>query len=187
VESKEDVKVCKIKDDKYCLESDYCRDKDTTKKTFVSSHDILYYVDRDDPLGAIPDKPERDSQYKAWEKGVKEWYSKDKKVIFDEPPKNNCSQDDFPDYLPTITISTSSSASTPSITLQSSVNAPYGVSSVTYKVDGSEVGTSSSGDSYSVSYSIPTDKNGGTLSVEAKVRDKNGNEAKSSKDISVQY
>lgn len=187
VESKEDVKVCEIKEDKYCLASNYCRDKDVTKKTFVSSHDILYYVDRNNPLGAIPDKPDRDAQYKAWEKGVKEWYSKDKKIIFDEPPKNSCSQDDFPNYLPKITLSAPSSATTPTITLQSSVDAPYGVSSVTYKVDGSEVGSSSNGSAYSVSYSIPLDKNNSSITIEAQVRDKNGNEEKTTQTISVHY
>lgn len=186
VESKEDVKVCEIKNDKYCLANNYCRDKDVMKKTFVSSHDILYYVDRNDPTGAIPDKPERDSQYKSWEKGVKEWYSKDKKIIFDEPPKDSCSQDDFPNYLPAITITTSGDATSPSLTLQSSVTAPYGVSSVTYKVDGNDVGSSEK-NPFSVSYSIPLEKNNTSISVEAKVRDKNGNEAKASKSISVHY
>ncbi len=186
VESKEAVKVCEIKDDTYCLANDYCREKDVTKKTFVSSHDILYYVDRSDPLGAIPDKPDRDPQYKAWEKGVKDWYSKDKKIIFDAPPKDSCKQGDFPQYLPSITLSVPSSTSSATITLQSSVNAAYGVSSITYKVDGSVIGSSESS-SYSVSYSIPIDKNNSTITIEAEVRDKNGNGAKTSQTISVQY
>ena len=185
-ESKEDVKVCEIKDDKYCLANDYCREKDVTKKTFVSSHDILYYVDRSDPTGATPEKPDRDAQYKAWEKGVAEWYKKDKKIALSDVPKNSCKQDDFSQYLPKITLSVPSSVSSASFTIQSTSDAPYGVASITYSVDGKDVGSGVS-NSYSLTYSIPADKNNSMLTVEAKVRDKNGNEAKSSQDVSVSF
>lgn len=186
VDSKENVKVCEIKNDKYCLANNYCRDKDIMKKTFVSSHDILYYVNRDDPTGAIPDKPDRDSQFKAWEKGVKDWYSDKKKVILGDPPKDSCTQDDFPNYKPSITISTGESASSSSITLSASLDAPYGVKSVTYEVDGKEVG-SSGNKPYSVSYDIPTEKNNSTISVKAKLEDTNGNTAIATKDVSIHY
>lgn len=186
VDSKENVKVCEIKNDKYCLANDYCRDKDITKKTFVSSHDILYYVDRNDPTGPIPDKPDRDPQYKAWEKGVEDWYSKDKKIVLGDPPKESCTQDDFSKYKPSITIATGGSTSSSSITLEVSINAPYGVKSVTYEVDGKEVGSSTS-KPYSISYDIPAEKNNSTLSVKAKLEDTNGNTATASQDISVHY
>ncbi|MGB5018143.1 MAG: PBP1A family penicillin-binding protein [Candidatus Moraniibacteriota bacterium] len=186
VDSKENVKVCKIKSDKYCLANDYCRDKDIEKKTFVSSHDILSYVNRDDPTGAIPDKPDRDSQYKGWEKGVKDWYSDQKKIILGDPPKDSCTQDDFSQYKPSVTISTSGDASSSSITLSVSSDAPYGVRSVSYEVDGKDAGSSTS-KPYSVSYDIPADKNNSTISVEAKLEDSNGNTTTASKNISVHY
>jgi 1A family penicillin-binding protein len=186
VESKESVKVCQIKNDKYCLASDYCRDRDTTKKTFVSSHDILFYVNRDDPLGPIPDKPDRDPQYKAWEKGVKDWYSKDKKVILDDPPKNSCTQDDFPGYKPSISLSLPSSISSSTLSLEANVDAPYGVKSVTYQVDGKNVGSVNT-KPYKVSYDIPAEKNNSTISIEAEVEDNNGNTEKASGNISVHY
>lgn len=186
VESKENVKVCEMKNDHYCLASKYCRDKDITKKTFVSTHDILYYVDRDNPTGALPDKPERDPQFKAWEKGVEEWYSKDKKMISDEVPKESCSQDDFPGYKPSLSLSMPDSTSSASITLKATIDAPYGVKSVTYKVNGDEVGASTT-KPYSVSYDIPADKNNSTLSIGAKLEDANGNTATASQDISVHF
>ncbi|MFA5184796.1 MAG: penicillin-binding protein [Patescibacteria group bacterium] len=36
-------------------------------------HNILYYVDRDDPLGPPPSDPTQDPQFTLWEKGVKDW------------------------------------------------------------------------------------------------------------------
>ncbi len=36
-------------------------------------HDILYYVDKRNPLGPTPAHPENDSQFTNWEKGVQAW------------------------------------------------------------------------------------------------------------------
>lgn len=185
LEQKEDLKVCEIpgEKDKYCLANKYCRDKDVDKKDFVSDHDILYYVSRDDPRGAIPDKPDRDPQYKNWEKGVKDWHEKQKGVVVAEPPKDECQADDFKEYLPTISLSVPGSAAvSSSVTFSASIDAPYDVESVTYSVNGSSVGSSSS-KPYSVSYTVPASP--GTLAVEAEVKDKNGNKAKDAKNMEV--
>lgn len=188
LEIKENLKVCKIPDKKneYCLANKYCRDKDIDKKDFVSDHDILYYVNRDDPRGPIPDKPDRDAQYKNWEEGVADWYDKQKGVVVSDPPKDECSSDDFSSYKPSVNLSIPGSTSSSSITLSVSTDAPYGVDQVTYSVDGNTVGSSSS-KPYSVGYDIPSDKNNTTLKVEVELRDKNGNKATDSKSISVNY
>ncbi len=36
-------------------------------------HSILHWVDKNDPLGPIPSRPGRDSQYDLWEEPVREW------------------------------------------------------------------------------------------------------------------
>jgi len=36
-------------------------------------HNILYYVNKEDPLGEMPEKPEEDPQFENWEKPVLEW------------------------------------------------------------------------------------------------------------------
>jgi hypothetical protein len=117
---------------------------------------------------------------------VKDWYSDNKKVILGDPPKDSCSQDDFPGYKPSLTISTSGDTSSSSITLSVSIDAPYGVKSVTYEVDGKDAGTSTS-KPYSISYDIPLDKNNSTISVGAKLEDANGNTATASQNITVHY
>ncbi len=38
-----------------------------------SVHDILHYVDKDNPLGPYPQSPEDDPQYKSWEYSVRFW------------------------------------------------------------------------------------------------------------------
>jgi 1A family penicillin-binding protein len=45
--------------------------RDGNKKREV--HSILYWVNKDNPLGAYPEKPEKDPQYKNWEAAVDYW------------------------------------------------------------------------------------------------------------------
>ncbi|OGF26163.1 hypothetical protein A2331_01775 [Candidatus Falkowbacteria bacterium RIFOXYB2_FULL_34_18] len=46
------------------------------EKIFIQPHSILYYVDKNDPLGPKPENPEKDPQFKEWEKGVALWLEK---------------------------------------------------------------------------------------------------------------
>ena len=42
-------------------------------KVYPQIHSILFYVDRKNPLGLIPQRPAEDSQFENWEKGVADW------------------------------------------------------------------------------------------------------------------
>jgi len=186
LEQKEDLRVCEIPGEKnaYCLANKYCRDKDVDKKDFVSGHDILYYIDRENPRGPIPDKPDRDPQYKNWEKGVEDWYEKQKGVVVADAPDDECDADDFKKYLPSVNLSAPGSAPLSStITLSANADAPYGIESVTYAVNGTAIGTSTSKSS-SVSYAAPDSPT--TLTVSVEIKDENGNKAKAEKSVAVQ-
>ncbi|MFA6530033.1 MAG: penicillin-binding protein [Patescibacteria group bacterium] len=39
-------------------------------------HNILYYVDKNDPLGPVPNDPAKDPQFNLWENAVKKWAEK---------------------------------------------------------------------------------------------------------------
>ncbi|MFA5644447.1 MAG: penicillin-binding protein [Patescibacteria group bacterium] len=43
---------------------------------FAEHHSILYYVDKNDPLGPNPKNPENDSQFTLWEERILEWAKK---------------------------------------------------------------------------------------------------------------
>ncbi|MHB8903830.1 MAG: PBP1A family penicillin-binding protein [Patescibacteria group bacterium] len=51
----------------------------TTSPEFIEEkniniyHDILYYVDKDNPLGPVPTNPGADPQFSAWENAVQAW------------------------------------------------------------------------------------------------------------------
>lgn len=188
LEDKKDLRVCEIpdEDDKYCLANKYCPDEKSKKKDFVEPHDILHYVKRDDPRGDKPEKPENDGQYKNWEKAVKDWYKKQKDIVAEEAPEKECSEDDFKKYRPSVNLSVPSSTNSSTVTLNADVNAPYGVSKVTFSVEGDKVGERTE-KPYSVSYSIPANQNNSTIDVEVVVEDKNGNSTKATGNISVAY
>jgi membrane peptidoglycan carboxypeptidase len=183
LEKEENLKVCSIPGDKgnYCLANKYCPDSEADKKDFVSAHDILFYVNRDDPRGPIPDKPEVDPQFKNWEKGVLDWYKKEKHSTLGSPPTDECKESDFKKYQPSISLSIPGSASvSSSITLGATVNAPYGVDAITFSVNGSTLSSSSA---TSVAYTTPASPT--TLTVEVKIKDNNGNTAGASKTINI--
>ncbi len=63
------------------------------EKSYIDLHDILNYINKDDLTQEIVSSPDKDSQYKGWETGVKNWINtlvnkkektKDEQAIIDE-------------------------------------------------------------------------------------------------------
>ena len=75
---KQDSLVCKMKKNKYCIPSgNSCPNgTDEKQKKISNAHNILYWVNKDDPRGAIPKNPQQDPQFNAWESGVQAWAAK---------------------------------------------------------------------------------------------------------------
>ncbi|MDD5022389.1 MAG: PBP1A family penicillin-binding protein [Endomicrobiaceae bacterium] len=50
--------------------------EETKKEVSIQNiHSILYYVDKNNPLGPVPTNPENDSQFISWEYSVQNWLS----------------------------------------------------------------------------------------------------------------
>ncbi len=75
------------------------------EKVITNVHSILYWVDKNNPLGSIPEKPENDPQFELWEDSVLKWAEnqKIKNETIDDIPKE---LDDVhkPEFNPKITI-----------------------------------------------------------------------------------
>jgi len=188
--SKNELKVCRLpgEKDQYCLATDACPDKTVDKKKFADYHTILYYVNKDDPRGDYPKKPEADPQFKNWEKAVQKWV-KDHKKDFgsDAAPTNECQSSDFENSSPSVKISSPSDGDTitsPEFTIKASASAGYGIEKLSVSVDGSEVSSKDSS-SLSFSYAVPVDKKTATLEIKATVIDNNGNSDSSSVKINT--
>ncbi len=63
------------------------------EKSFIVPHDLLYYIDKNNPNGDAPTNPASDPQFALWEKGVASWVDKQKKkdptFATGEPPKES--------------------------------------------------------------------------------------------------
>ncbi|MBN1326008.1 PBP1A family penicillin-binding protein [Candidatus Falkowbacteria bacterium] len=132
------------------------------KKKFTVAHDILFYIDKDNPAGPPPTNPSSDPMFQWWEDGVKQWYEKQAQesgqtYIFEEPPTTT---DDVhvPINFPTITLLSPANQqlieSNP-VNFQVQVSAPRALSRVVYEIDGINIGTS-----YMSPYNLTTTLNG---------------------------
>lgn len=113
------------------------------EKVFRQAHDILYYVDKDDPRGPYPADVQEDLQFENWEKAVQEWAAKNNWVTDEEPP-SEIDTSHSPELAPTISFD--SPADNASIAdrvfyARVSVSAPRGVSRVEYAIEGVPVAT----------------------------------------------
>lgn len=182
----DDVEVCKIPNekDKYCLANDLCPSSLVEKKKFGEIHDILYYVKKDDPRGDYPKDPSDDPQFKNWEKGVKEWMKKEGKKKNKDgdsegPMPDECKLEDFADSDPEVSLSASVEGNV--ISMEASVDAPFGIKRITFFVDGNEV---ASGESSKATYTAPSDKTG-DVKVSVKIVDKADNSSEDSESVTI--
>ncbi len=97
-------KEIKVKIDKTSkkLATDFTPESQIEEKTYQEVHNILHYVDKDNPQGPFPSDPKIDPQYERWEKAVSEWLKK-QNLFFEKPPQE---YDDLhiPENKPFLTI-----------------------------------------------------------------------------------
>ncbi len=55
-------------------------------RTYREAHDILYYIDKDDPLGSAPTNPANDPEFVGWEAGVQSWVQRTSWNTTSTPP-----------------------------------------------------------------------------------------------------
>ncbi len=175
---KKEFKVCKIPGTKhdYCLANNICPDNKIEKKKFSNIHTILYYVNRNDPLGAQPKNPKDDPQYKNWEKGVQKWL-KDNKSSSNIPPTKDCKESDFKKYKPSIKIiipSNNQIVTTSSLPIKANISADYGVKNITIQINGNKI-HSTNNNSLNYTYSIPEKEKHTTLNIKISLEDNNEN------------
>lgn len=118
-----------------CLK-DYPKDF-VEQRELEAAHDILFFVDKDNPRGPQPDRPEKDPQYAAWEAPVRAWAEKNGKVT-ERPAQESCSLRSAKND-PVVTFAKpadGSSASGSSLDVRIEVEAPRDIALVTLALDG---------------------------------------------------
>lgn len=117
------------------------------ERLYAEAHNILYYVDKDDPRGPIPTDPASDPQYNNWENAVQDWVARTQWAVTSTPPTES---DDLHtiENAPRVTIQSPSpngDLSSRSFTITTSVTAPLRIMSVSARMDGYLLGGSWSG------------------------------------------
>ncbi len=136
-------------------------------RTYIPPHDILHYVNKDDPRGPSPTDPTIDSQYSLWEAAVQDWIKRKKEaepewsVHFEDPPTEYDDAHSI-ELIPSLTILTPTASSTLTsrhIVADIQTSAPRGISRVTYKIDGTSIQINQESP-FSLSYYARTLENG---------------------------
>lgn len=181
------IEVCEIpgKDDEYCRANKYCPDDERKNRVFADKHNILHYVDRSDPRGVEPEEPKNDPQYKAWERGIKEFFKNQEKTVFDEKP-DECEEGDFNKYKPQVEIIVPSDVRESSLKIKTKTDAPYDIKSIEFFVDDKSVGSKNDEDA-SLSYALPSSLNNKTVEAKVVLTDKNDNRTEDKKSFKVAY
>lgn len=58
------------------------------EKSFMEIHEILYWLNKEDPQGLAPENPQTDSQFKNWEASLANWLKNNYTNIYNQLPKD---------------------------------------------------------------------------------------------------
>jgi len=126
-----------------CLD-DYPKDY-IEDKALRAAHNILHYVDKEDPNGTVPSDPTVDPQYNRWEEPVKKW-AQENDYIETAPADGDCDIRNkenqptasfiFPKNEASITVN--------SVNIQIKISSKKPIKNVTYFIDERKIGDATS-------------------------------------------
>lgn len=113
------------------------------ERVYRQAHDILQYVDKDDPRGPYPADPGIDPQFAPWEAGVADWAARNGWITTEAPPTEI---DDVHTGADAPTVSFLMPADNASISSRDFIarvqpGGPRGVKRVDFTLDGAPIGT----------------------------------------------
>ena len=119
------------------------------EKIITQVHNILYWIDKKNPLGPKPENPEKDSQFELWEKPVRDWVETQhiQEQTIDDIPKET---DDIhkPEFAPKITVSSptqnASYNAENTMVARFSYKSKFGISQADFFLNNSYLGSSNS-------------------------------------------
>ncbi len=112
------------------------------QKTYQEDHCILYWVNKDDPLGPAPADPTTDPQFNLWEGAVQAWAAKNHRASSTPPTATDNVH--IPANQPTLTILSpvdKQILTNPDLSVSIQASAPRGISRADYYIDNNLVYT----------------------------------------------
>lgn len=119
------------------LATEYTPPNFIEEKLFKQPHNILFYINKDDPRGDPPADPKKDPQFELWESRVLAWAEK-QNIITSSPPTES---DNLhrPENRPTLSVSSPANNQTltePNLSASIQSSAPRGINRAEYYIDG---------------------------------------------------
>ncbi|MFA6417168.1 MAG: penicillin-binding protein [Patescibacteria group bacterium] len=131
----------------------------TSELVVPEAHSILFFIDKDNPLGPQPEHPENDPQFNLWESAVTTWAEKNASSSLLLKDYNALHK---PENNPSLTVTEPKEGATITdynLSVVASAIAPRGVSRFEYYINGN-LWKTSSGNNGSISGSLPPLANG---------------------------
>lgn len=158
------------------LANDFTPANQIEERTYLEPHDILYFIDKDDPLGDPPTNPANDPQFSAWETGVSAWIGRTNATTTAQAPL--ASSDQYgPAFAPTITVHEPANQAIVTesfLAISLDTNAPRGVKTVSVRFADRDLGTVQ-GPEWNFGITIPQDITDGFYDLVFTAKDDVGN------------
>jgi len=107
------------------------------EKTFQEVHSILYYVNKNDPLGPAPKNPASDPQFNLWESRIQAWAKKNN-INTEQPPteSDNLHTLENRPIFKTTNFSDGQTVSNSQLSVKIDGSSPRGINRAIYSIDG---------------------------------------------------
>ena len=170
------------------LATDFTPVADRIDRTYNELHDILYYVNKDDPRGPPPTDPSADPMFAPWEAAVQRWATKNNIVAQHAPTEYDDAH--VPGNQPTVSWASPTDGSTLSsrnLVLQVNASAPRPITRIDYAIDGVSLGSSSSAPGFTLNAAVPDAVSRGFHALTATAYDDLGDNTTATININLNY
>ncbi|MCK4525533.1 MAG: hypothetical protein KAU07_03780, partial [Candidatus Andersenbacteria bacterium] len=164
-----------VKIDKACgdkLASELTPENQIEEKTYIEVHNILKYVNKDDPQGGFPEDPGEDLSFLNWEEGVLAWAMENAEEVNVNPPTEVCSvrEDDKMPILKVLSPQNNQIIKNNRLAIKVEAFTVFGLKQLDFYFDDVLIGIGKSS-FYEVSYNLPAGTKEGMHTVTIRVYD----------------
>ncbi len=132
------------------------------EREFKTTHNILHFVDKNNPDGTTPANPGLDPQYSNWEAAIQKWALGQGGYLVTDVTYEDCNLRNQPSLEPTITIESPDQGdkiTKQTINITTSTISPVDIKAVEFYIDNQLIGTVNNSP-YHLSYTVTTLDNG---------------------------
>lgn len=143
------------------------------EKELKEVHSILYYIQKDNPLGEAPAKPSDDPQFANWEAAVAGWLAQQNNPSWNQPAPSQIDPLHRTANLPSVKIITPSDnqiISSPNVFLRLEASAPLGLKQIDYFLN-NDFGGTLFVPPYETTITLPLDLQNGTTTIKVRAYD----------------